>query len=66
MPSKILNGYLKLGSYSNGSKVIYKCFNGYELKDGDRELNCINGEWIGKVPTCSKSTKSFIFLHFIF
>ena len=39
----------------NGSKVIYKCFNGYELNDGDKELVCINGDWIGKVPSCVKS-----------
>jgi hypothetical protein len=39
----------------NGSKAIYKCFNGFELRDGNKELVCSNGEWIGQVPSCVKS-----------
>jgi hypothetical protein len=54
-PDKISNGYLKVGSYANGSKAIYQCFNGFELRHGDRELYCSNGNWVGKVPVCAKS-----------
>ena len=54
-PPKLLNGYNKYSSTQHGSKVLYQCLNGYELSKGNAELRCENGEWIGSIPSCSKS-----------
>lgn len=53
-PDKIQNGYIKIGSYQNGSKAFYVCFNGYELKESDGEIQCINGTWVGNTAICTK------------
>jgi hypothetical protein len=53
-PPKINNGYNKFGSLQHGSKALYQCFNGYELTHSNGELYCIDGEWIGSIPTCTK------------
>ncbi|RNA35795.1 von Willebrand factor type EGF and pentraxin domain-containing 1 [Brachionus plicatilis] len=61
-PPKLLYGYSKYSSTKHGSKVLYQCLNGYELSKGSDELKCINGEWVGSLPIC---TKEFLILFFI-
>ena len=41
------------GNKSNQS-VRYTCNEGYHLSDGNHSINCINGEYVGNVPTCVK------------
>lgn len=63
-PPKIPNGYNKYGSTSHGSKALYQCFNGYELAHGQREMRCVNGEWVGQIPACVKSNHFNLFVLF--
>jgi hypothetical protein len=58
-PPKIANGYNKFGSTQHGKKALYQCFNGYELVKGHSEIECINGEWVGAIPQCSKINCGF-------
>lgn len=53
-PPKIPYGYNKYSSSLHGSKAYYQCFNGFELSKGDGELRCVDGEWVGAIPICSK------------
>jgi hypothetical protein len=59
-PPQINNGYNKFSSFKHESKVYYQCFSGYSLSEGDRMLQCNNGNWIGRIPICSKSNSSFV------
>ena len=38
----------------NTSAVIYWCKKGLQLKSGDLNRQCVEGEWAGSVPVCTK------------
>ncbi|XP_077983913.1 uncharacterized protein LOC144438649 [Glandiceps talaboti] len=43
----------KVDSYGNLYYVIiYQCQGGYKLIEGELELYCRNGEWVGQLPVC--------------
>ena len=58
-PPKIPNGYNKYGSTQHGKKTLYQCFNGFELTKGHSDIECVNGEWVGAIPLCSKINCGF-------
>ncbi|XP_037722425.1 fibrillin-2 [Drosophila subpulchrella] len=56
-PPKIRNGYFSLKTKWSGlnyyQAAIYHCSYNYELMfDGDRDMLCSKGSWIGNVPEC--------------
>lgn len=54
IPPKIPHGYNKYSSSLHGSKALYQCFNGFELSTGDGKLKCVDGEWVGPTPVCTR------------
>ena len=57
------------GSYKLGSRVVYTCNRGYELKSGNARQECIQNKtdsfWSGKLPTCDSKLK-LLFLNVVF
>ena len=57
------------GSYKLGSRVVYTCNRGYELKSGNARQECIQNKtdsfWSGKLPTCESKLK-LLFLNVVF